>query len=86
MDEPLSSLNPELNPRLRKEILRLHAQLSFTLLYVTHSHDEAFEIGTRVILMREGQIERMGSPVEIRREIAPGRRCVPLQLIFRFRR
>jgi ABC-type sugar transport system ATPase subunit len=66
MDEPLASLSPELNLRLRREILRLHEKLSFTLLYVTHSRDEAFQIGTRVILMREGQIEKMGSPAEFR--------------------
>jgi putative spermidine/putrescine transport system ATP-binding protein len=41
MDEPLSSLNPELNLRLRQEILRLHEKLSFTPLHLTHSRDEA---------------------------------------------
>lgn len=61
MDEPLSSLNVELNLRLRKEILRLHEKFLFTLLYVTHSRDEAFEIGTRVILMRDGQIQKIGT-------------------------
>jgi len=61
-----------------KEILRLHEKLSFTLLYVTHNDDEAFEIGTRVILMRDGQVARMSSPVEIRREIAAGAGEAPL--------
>jgi iron(III) transport system ATP-binding protein len=51
MDEPLSNLDPELNLHLRKEILRLHAELSFTLIYVTHSREEAADIGSRVILM-----------------------------------
>ncbi|MEO8157563.1 MAG: ABC transporter ATP-binding protein [Betaproteobacteria bacterium] len=54
MDEPLSSLDPGLNVHLRREILRLHGELGFTLLYVTHNHDEAAEIGSRVISMREG--------------------------------
>ena len=49
MDEPLSSLDAALAHRLRKEILRLHAELAFTLVYVTHSRDEAQEIGMRTI-------------------------------------
>jgi ABC-type sugar transport system ATPase subunit len=54
MDEPLSSLDPELNLHLRQEISRLHAELGFTLVYVTHSVEEAAEIGSRVIAMRQG--------------------------------
>ena len=49
MDEPLSNLDVALGSRLRREILRLHAALAFTLVYVTHSRDEAQEIGTRTI-------------------------------------
>jgi len=52
MDEPLSSLDLELNLHLRREILRLHAELGFALVYVTHSREEAEELGSRVILMR----------------------------------
>jgi iron(III) transport system ATP-binding protein len=52
MDEPLSSLDPELNLHLRREILRLHAELGFALIYVTHSRGEAADLGSRVILMR----------------------------------
>jgi ABC-type sugar transport system ATPase subunit len=52
MDEPLSSLDPELNLHLRLEILRLHAELAFTLVYVTHSPEEAAHLGSQVILMR----------------------------------
>jgi ABC-type histidine transport system ATPase subunit len=52
LDEPLSSLDPELNLHLRKEILRLHAELSFTLVYVTHSVEEAVEVGSRVVAMQ----------------------------------
>jgi len=51
MDEPLSSLDPELNRRLRKEIIRLHEMLGFTLVYVTHSVEEAEEIGEREIVL-----------------------------------
>ena len=66
MDEPLSSLNPELNLRLRAEILRLHHDLGFTLLYVTHSREEAFELGSRVLLMQDGRIELEGPVSEVR--------------------
>jgi iron(III) transport system ATP-binding protein len=51
MDEPLSSLDPELSLDMRREILRLHAAIGFTLVYVTHRHEEADEMGMRVILM-----------------------------------
>ena len=49
MDEPLSNLDAVLSRRLRGEILRLHAELGFTLVYVTHGQEEAQEIGSRVI-------------------------------------
>ena len=49
MDEPLSNLDAALSRRLRAEILRLHAELGFTLVYVTHSQEEAQEIGSRTI-------------------------------------
>ncbi len=49
MDEPLSNLDAALARRLREEILRLHAELVFTLIYVTHSRDEAQEVGMRTI-------------------------------------
>jgi ABC-type sugar transport system ATPase subunit len=49
MDEPLSSLDDALSRRLREEILRLHAELGFTLVYVTHRREEAEEMGTRTI-------------------------------------
>jgi len=63
MDEPLTSLDHELNLHLRGEILRLHAALGFTLMYVTHSREEAADIGSRVIAMREGKIESLSSPL-----------------------
>ena len=49
MDEPLSSLDAALNMRLRKEIIRLQQELGFTLVYVTHSMEEASEIATRIV-------------------------------------
>jgi iron(III) transport system ATP-binding protein len=56
MDEPLSSLDPELNLHLRREILRLHAELGFSLVYVTHSREEAAHVGSRVLVMRRGGV------------------------------
>jgi len=53
MDEPLSSLDEELNLHLRREIVRLQQALKFTLLYVTHSRSEAKEIGTRLIFLEK---------------------------------
>jgi ABC-type sugar transport system ATPase subunit len=52
MDEPLSNLDPELSLRLRADILRLQRDLGFTLLYVTHNREEALELGTRQIQMK----------------------------------
>ena len=66
MDEPLSNLDLELNIRVRGEILRLHALIGFALIYVTHDREEALEIGTRVVLMRLGKIQRQGTGEEIR--------------------
>ncbi|MCP4712800.1 MAG: ABC transporter ATP-binding protein [Planctomycetes bacterium] len=65
MDEPLSSLDLELNLVLRKEILRLQNEIGFTLIYVTHNRDEAFEIGTRVAVMNKGCIDQIGPTLQI---------------------
>ena len=65
MDEPLSNLNLELSLSLRAEILRLHERLGFTLLYVTHSREEALEIGQRVVIMENGRVDRIGLPAEV---------------------
>jgi iron(III) transport system ATP-binding protein len=57
MDEPLSSLDEALNIQIRKEILRLHDELGFTLVYVTHNRDEAKDLGTRTMHLRNGRID-----------------------------
>ncbi len=66
MDEPLSSLDYDLNRRLREEILRLQARLRFTLLYVTHDREEAFHIAERVVVLSRGNISFQGAPEEAR--------------------
>ena len=67
MDEPLSSLDWELNRRLRQEILTIQQKLGFTMLYVTHNREEAFEIATRVVILERGEIRMDGSPEEAER-------------------
>ncbi len=67
MDEPLSSLDWELNRRLRQEILALQQKLGFTMLYVTHNREEAFEIATRVVILERGEIRMDGSSEEAER-------------------
>jgi iron(III) transport system ATP-binding protein len=57
MDEPLSTLDEELNLQLREEILGLHSDLGFTLLYVTHNREEAQQLGPRTVYLKEGRIE-----------------------------
>jgi ABC-type Fe3+/spermidine/putrescine transport system ATPase subunit len=69
MDEPLSSLDLELNVRLRKEVLRLHKRLGFTLLYVTHDRDEAFGMATRVVVMTKGRVEYDGTVEDAQRHV-----------------
>ena len=55
MDEPLSNLDDELRDELCDQILGLHEQLGFTLVYVTHSKEEMRRIGTKTIRLREGK-------------------------------
>ncbi len=59
MDEPLSSLDTELNIRLRREILEIQKKLAVTMLYVTHDKEEAREIATRLIIMKDGHIKNI---------------------------
>ena len=65
LDEPLSNLDALLRVSLRTELLRLHRALGYTALHITHDQEEALEMGDRVILMREGQIEQSGPPEEV---------------------
>ncbi|MBW1900259.1 MAG: ABC transporter ATP-binding protein [Deltaproteobacteria bacterium] len=67
MDEPLSSLDLELNIRLRKEILRLQEKLGFTMVYITHDRDEAFDMATRVVTINKGRIEYEGTVEKIQK-------------------
>jgi iron(III) transport system ATP-binding protein len=56
MDEPLSSVDPKLNLHLRQELLRFHAHLGFTLMYVTHDFEEAEALASRIVTMEGGEL------------------------------
>ncbi len=66
MDEPLSSLDTDLRQVLIREILRLQEELAITMIYVTHDREEAFSLATRIVVMEDGQIKKMGTVSEIK--------------------
>lgn len=67
LDEPLSNLDALLRVELRAQLRVLHRELGFTAVYVTHDQEEALALGTRVAVMRSGQIEQIGTPAEVYR-------------------
>lgn len=69
-DEPLSNLDAKLRTQMRAEIKRLHKRLGATSIYVTHDQVEAMTLADRIVIMNEGRIEQMGSPMELFRNPA----------------
>jgi multiple sugar transport system ATP-binding protein len=67
LDDPLSALDPAARRHLRVELARLHLQFRATIILATTDASEAFTLGTRVAVVRHGEIEQVGSPVEIHR-------------------
>ena len=65
LDEPLSALDARLRRGLRREIVRIQKQLGVTTVYVTHDQEEALAISDRVVVMRNGVIEQIGTPEEV---------------------
>jgi putative spermidine/putrescine transport system ATP-binding protein len=65
LDEPLSALDAKIRVRLRAEIRAIQRQLGITTVYVTHDQEEALSISDRIVVMREGKIEQVGTPFEI---------------------
>jgi multiple sugar transport system ATP-binding protein len=65
MDEPLSNLDAKLRVAMRTEVARLQQQLGTTTIYVTHDQTEAMTLGDRVAVMRSGQLQQVGSPMEL---------------------
>ena len=64
-DEPLSNLDAKLRATMREEIARLHKKLQTTTVYVTHDQMEAMTLADRIVLMKDGMIEQVGTPEEI---------------------
>lgn len=65
LDEPLSNLDAKLREKMRKDIRKIQQDLKLTMVYVTHDQKEAFQMSDKVVVMNKGQIEQIGSPVEI---------------------
>jgi len=64
-DEPLSNLDAKLRVAMRSEIKELHQRLKTTSIYVTHDQIEAMTMGDKIVVMKDGRIEQMGSPLEL---------------------
>ncbi|QPM92416.1 ABC transporter ATP-binding protein [Pseudooceanicola algae] len=64
-DEPLSNLDAKLRTQMRAEIKRLHNRLGVTSIYVTHDQVEAMTLADRIVVMRDGRIEQIGTPMEL---------------------
>ena len=65
MDEPLSGLDAKLRVEMRTELKRLHASLGATFVYVTHDQAEAMTMADRIVVMRDGVIQQVGTPLAI---------------------
>ncbi|MFS8047341.1 ABC transporter ATP-binding protein [Rhizobium sp. BR 314] len=64
-DEPLSNLDAKLRVQMRSEIKQLHQRLRTTTIYVTHDQIEAMTMADRIVVMRDGYVEQIGSPLEL---------------------
>ena len=65
MDEPLSNLDAKLRNQMRAEIILLREQIDTTFIYVTHDQTEAMTLGDRIVIMKDGFIQQVGTPTEV---------------------
>ncbi len=65
MDEPLSNLDAKLRNQMRTELLRLRKKIDTTFVYVTHDQTEAMTLGDRIVVMKDGFIQQIGTPEEV---------------------
>ena len=65
MDEPLSNLDAKLRNQMRAEIIKLREKIDTTFIYVTHDQVEAMTLGDRIVIMRDGYIQQVGTPQEV---------------------
>ena len=70
MDEPLSNLDTKLRIEMRGEIRRIHGELERATIYVTHDQDEALSMADRIVVMREGTVQQIGTPKQVYRRPA----------------
>lgn len=64
-DEPLSNLDAELRVQMRVEIARLHKELGATMIYVTHDQTEAMTLADKIVVLRGGNVEQIGRPLDL---------------------
>jgi sulfate transport system ATP-binding protein len=65
LDEPFGALDAKVRTELRQWLRRLHDELHITSIFVTHDQEEAFEVADRVVVMRGGRVEQIGTPLEV---------------------
>ena len=65
MDEPLSNLDAKLRNQMRAEIIKLRQRVNTTFIYVTHDQIEAMTLGDRIVVMKDGEIQQIGTPQEV---------------------
>ena len=65
MDEPLSNLDAKLRNEMRAEIIKLRERINTTFIYITHDQTEAMTLGDRIVIMRDGYIQQIGTPQEV---------------------
>ena len=65
MDEPLSNLDAKLRNQMRAELIKLRHEINGTFIYVTHDQTEAMTLGDRIVIMRDGFIQQIGTPQEV---------------------
>lgn len=65
MDEPLSNLDAKLRVSMRAEIAKIHRKLKTTTIYVTHDQTEAMTLADRIVILKDGKIQQVGSPKEV---------------------
>ena len=65
MDEPLSNLDAKLRNQMRAEIIKLRQKINTTFIYVTHDQTEAMTLGDRIVIMKDGFIQQIGTPQEV---------------------
>lgn len=65
MDEPLSNLDAKLRNQMRAELIKLRKRINTTFIYVTHDQTEAMTLGDRIVIMKDGVMQQVGTPVEV---------------------